>query len=134
MKHTLEGRRRGMTKRRKIILACLALLLSCYLIPSIYISAKVYTIARNSYDHYGEDNPFSEIIADEFYKKMSHRYRLKSNEKEYNIMPFPMTYFADGGAKTTYRYWSNRGHNIPVYVTLALEGWKWVVVGLYEPP
>ena len=134
-----------MKRAKKVILLCLAALLTLYLIPSIYVSAKVYTIARSTDQSFGENNPYSEVVSDEIYKEMSYRCPPESErgsvEREKDTMWFPITYFWAGEAKTTYWYsyevffadgqWAG-SWNIPMHVTLRLVDGKRTVTDFYE--
>jgi len=132
--------------KRKILIFFFSLLL-LYMVPSIYVSAKVYTIARSSYDSYGNLNPYSDIVSDETFRKLCYRsdvtlFDQTATEKDFMI--FPITYFWDGAAKTTYWYsyeaQDEKGEgvsgsrNVPVYITLHLIQGKWRITDHYEHP
>lgn len=141
-----------MKRKKKIIMIFLCcFLLGAYLIASsIYVSNKVHTIVQSSYDNYGRDNPFQEIVSDDIYKKISYRNRHSDMTEhdpfatERNSLSFPITYFWGGKAKTTYKYsysvYNGNGEcvggswNVPVYFILRLENGKWVVTDFHEPP
>ncbi|MDF2838379.1 MAG: hypothetical protein K0S60_82 [Evtepia sp.] len=141
---------KNMKKRNKITLICLGALLSLYIIPSLYVSAKVFAIERYSFHNSGQNNPYKEIVSDEIYNKMSRRdgylYITDQNPTvtEHKRTSFPITYFWDGEAKTIYWYskdvYDAQGKNIsgsrnvPVHITLQLLNRKWVITDFYEHP
>ena len=130
-----------MRKKKRIILMCLALVLGAYILPSLYVSAKVYSIARSSYLNYGRDNPYTEVVSDEIYERICYRSDRATTEKEF--MLFPITYFWGGKAQTT--YWYSYGafdesggiygsRNVPIHITLELNRGSWVITNSYEHP
>lgn len=133
---------KNMKKRYKITLICLGALLSLYIIPSLYVSAKVFSIERFSFHNCGQNNPYKEIVSDNIYAKMGYKDQ-DPNVTNRKFTTFPITYFWDGEARSMYWYsqevYNSDGKNIsgswniPVYITLKLVDGKWVITNFYEP-
>ncbi len=138
-------------KKRKILIISILVILVIYLIPSIYLSTKVFTIARSSYKNFGENNPFPEVVSGEIYERMSYRKShylavagIDQAVEEKDFMTVPITIWWGKKANATYwysyeTYYKNGeslsgSRNVPVHITLYLVDGKWIIADFYEAP
>jgi hypothetical protein len=96
-----------MKKALKITLISIILLIISYLTVCVYIIFKVDEILKSSYESYGENNIYSEIVSDNIFKRLSYRrheneYNVNSEEK--NIRTFPWTLWLGNKAYLRYIY------------------------------
>lgn len=151
-------------KKTLLTIGCLlALPIFIYGCFSHSVSSQVDQILENSYQNFGYGNPYQEIVSDEIYARLCPRYksyRYMGHDEMGNALAsfqnpdmrgvvekyrrtFPITYFWEGKAKTTFWYTCEiyvdgklyrASISIPVYLTLERMDGKWVVTDLDEPP
>lgn len=150
----------GRKMKTPLIIGCLlALPIFIYGCFSYSVSGQVDQILESSYQNFGYDNPYQEIVSDRIYARLCHRYDsycyeldcpgitpkqdLHDNIVEEYRRTFPITYFWEGKAKTTFWYTCQiyvdgklyrASISIPVYLTLERVDGNWVVTDHYEPP
>ena len=141
--------RRSTMKRRKslrIVLIVLASLLVLYLIPSIYVGCRLNKIIQESYNSFGENNPYPETISDTLYRKLCcGRNRNVADHADHENFrhTFPLTIFWPGGNKAFFWYdheaiainggISSGRWDCGVMVTHQWKNGKWVITDVYEP-
>lgn len=143
-----------MGKRKKdilkTILICIGLIVILYMAESLYISSKVYSVVKASYDSYGEGGDYGDIVSDEIFARMCYRngHIISSKDvpeaKETNKLSFPFTYHWFFGGKSTYKYTyciynedgsiAGGSSEVPVTVSICLHNGRWVINDYYEAP
>lgn len=145
-----------MKKRtKKILLICIlvVVLLSLtilYIGESIYVNNTVHAIVLESYNTYGENNIYSDIVTDEIFARMCYRngYPVSSkgrtDVKEINSLSFPSTIHWIFGGTATYWYCyeiydengelSGGSWEIPVTITFEIQQGKLKIVDYFEAP
>jgi len=139
-----------MGKRKKAILTGLGLIVALYITESVYISSKVYSVVKASYDSYGKGGDYGDIVSDEIFARMGYRdgHIISSKDvpeaKETNKLSFPFTYHWFAGGKSTYKYSyfiynedgsiAGRSSEIPVTVSVCLWNGRWIINDYYEAP
>lgn len=90
---------------RKILLA-LAILLVLYLIPCVYVSARLHGLVQRSYDFFGENNPNPSVISNEAYADLNCRApeEVTMAKDQCFRHTFPLTVLWPGGGKSVYWY------------------------------
>mgnify|MGYP007026051438 CR=1 FL=1 len=90
---------------RKILLA-LAILLVLYLIPCVYVSARLYQMIQSSHDTAGKNNTYTDVISDQWYDALRCSTPDKSEDpaidKVVRHCIFPVTFLYPGGGKSIY--------------------------------
>ena len=129
---------------RKILLV-LAILLVLYLIPCVYVSARLHGLVQHSYDSFGKNNPNPSVISDEAYAALNCRTpeQVIVAEKQRFRHTFPLTVLWPGGGKSLYWYSFEATHangtlltgswHIDMHITYQFQNGHWVVTDVYEP-
>ena len=130
----------------KILKTMLLIAIACYLLFSLYISRKVYLVVENSYNTFGEDNKYSDIVSDELFYNICMTDIRGGIEKgftyEYKLrMPITLHWFT--GARTFCWYDSGvydqdgnldrGGSDIGFMVSLELKNGKWIISDYLNP-
>lgn len=95
---------------RKLLLA-LAILLVLYLIPCVYVSARLYQMIQASHNSAGKNNPYAAVISDQWYDALRCSTPDKSEDPAVdNVVTqciFPITILYPGGGKSIYLHAHN---------------------------
>jgi hypothetical protein len=133
--YALEGGVHLLLKKK--ILASIILLISIYLIISLWIMKDTKAIIEMGMQN-GSD--YSEFMTEDVYNTLN---PLKNGIKDWNFNPdshdqrfvFPIHLFFIAKAWTNHKYESTKhGFHEPVSLTLKLIGWKWKAVAIKIKP
>ena len=134
-------------KAKQIVKIALAIVTAIYIIEGLYLSFMLNTVVNQSYADYGFNNPYSNIISDEFYSRCCDRAGFRGvytdtglMEKYRRTIPFVLHWFVGGKAVYIYSYeiYEN-GHVIggawrtPVWFTMDFTRKPWVT-DAYQVP
>lgn len=140
-----------MNMKKKVLFLAVFLLIS-YGIFSLRLSYQVNRILDSSYQNYGRNNPYQDIVSDSIYCRMCYRHmgcrfelvNLKDGQtvKEENARTFPITYFWGGKVKTffSYKYKAYvdgelvRSNSNTFTFTLQFVNGKWIISDMFDPP
>ena len=129
---------------RKILLA-LAILLVLYLIPCVYVSARLHGLVQRSYDFFGENNPNPSVICNEAYADLNCRApeEVTMAKDQCFRHTFPLTVLWPGGGKSVYWYTFEAtdangslltgSWHVDMHITYRFQNGHWVVTDVYEP-
>lgn len=126
----------------------LVVILVIYIGSCIYLSWQLYGVMKSAFECYEavENNPYSEIIADEDYNRLVRRrhYDFESAEAwdEYKILgPLAVHWLVGGKAVAWYDYdyyvgseHKSGSSGVPVVFSLRLEDFRWRIVDIFEAP
>lgn len=111
------------------------------MIQCLYISFQINEILNESYNSYGKNNKYTDIVSDDIFNVMCYRnreHRKYNNIYEKNWRSFPLTLVFLNKAYSIYRYTYissfAKSYDIPVTIYLEFKNFKWVIVGKYENP
>lgn len=139
-----------MGKGKKAVLIIIGLIFVLYISESVYISSKVHSVVKASYDSYGESKAYEDIVSDEIFSRMCYRkgHIISSKDapeaKETSKLSFPFTYHWFFGGKSTYKYSyciynedgsiASGSRDIPITVSVCLWNGRWAINDYYEAP
>lgn len=141
-------------KKVKRVLILILIPVTIYLAFSLWVSVELHWLIGRANQTRGVYDPsVSVYISENLYGRLNtnldqryvEEYYIDVNEK--NWRTFPLTWHTFTSAKSVFWYtteytgYNEEGkmcrsgsRNIPVTVTLKLEGWKWVIIDKYEAP
>lgn len=118
-----------------------------YLTYGHILGQNIKTIMISAFESYHivKDNPYNNIISDEYYNRMvkNQWFDFSSGATSHYQLSNPFViYWFDGAyvyIKYSYEYYQNNvrksaSWNIPVKFTLTRQGSQWKVINMYEPP
>ena len=127
----------------------LAALVVLYAAFGVYLGSMIKEIMTSAFEAeaYAVNNPYSDIISDEYYNRYVHRARHDFSQPgasyEYQLSPLPVVVHWFAGARVCIwyddHYEDDTGRmsgssGVPVLFTLAWQDGGWRVVDFYEAP